>query len=536
MKTLESKKLPILLCLISGVLLALPWYESFTGLILLFAFTPLLYAEHLLSKKGSTTWNVMLHVALTFAVWAALDTWWIMNAAIAGLVAAIIIHTIFGSIVIGLFHITKKRLGKFAGYISLVFFWIAYEHFYTNAEISFPWLTLGNGFAKDILLIQWYEFTGVLGGSLWALLSNIILFHAFKSFLEQNKKKGYKLLGWSAGLIILPAVASLIIFNSIKETGEKVNVAILQPNIDPYSEKFGGMSNEDQAMILLNLAEAATDSNTSLVFGPETALQGSILEEGLSDNPSVAMVMQFAKRHPNTAFIVGMTSIKTYFTTIKPTPTARKSEYQDLFYDRYNAALQVDTAEFQIYHKSKLVVGVEKMPYINLLPFIEKLALNMGGTIGSLGTQEDRFVFQSANKNIRVAPAICYESVYGEYFTEWIKNGANIGAVITNDGWWGNTPGYRQHLTYSSIRAIETRRYIARSANTGVSAIINTKGEIVNKLGWWQRGYLKGDVIMNDKITTYVIWGDYIGRISTMLALLMLPVLLVQFLKKKKAE
>lgn len=138
MKTLESKKLPILLCLISGVLLALPWYESFTGLILLFAFTPLLYAEHLLSKKGSTTRNVMLHVALTFAVWAALDTWWIMNAAIAGLVAAIIIHTIFGSIVIGLFHITKKRLGKFAGYISLVFFWIAYEHFYTNAEISFP--------------------------------------------------------------------------------------------------------------------------------------------------------------------------------------------------------------------------------------------------------------------------------------------------------------------------------------------------------------------------------------------------------------
>jgi len=536
MKTLESKKLPILLCIISGVALALPWYESFTGLILLFAFTPLLYAEHILTKRESTTWSVMLHAAIVFAFWAAIDTWWIMNAAIAGLVAAIIIHTTLGSIVFGLFHITKKRFGKIAGYISFVFFWIAYEHFYTNAEISFPWLTLGNGFAKDILLIQWYEFTGVLGGSLWVLLSNILVFLTFTSFLEQNKKKGYKLGTWSAGLVLIPVVVSLLIYRSIEETGEKVKIAILQPNIDPYSEKFGGMTNEDQARILLNLAETATDSNTALVFGPETALQGSILEEGLSDNPSVALVLQFVKKHPNTAFIVGMTSIKTYFTSIKPTPSARKSEYQELFYDRYNAALQVDTSEFQVYHKSKLVVGVEKMPYLNLLPFVEKLALNMGGTIGSLGTQEDRLVFHSVNKDLKVAPAICYESVYGEYFTEWIKNGANIGAVITNDGWWGDTPGYRQHLTYSSIRAIETRRYIARSANTGVSAIINTKGEIVKKLDWWIRGYLKGDVVVNDKITTYVIWGDYIGRISTLLALLMLPVLLVQYLKTRKVE
>ena len=248
------------------------------------------------------------------------------------------------------------------------------------------------------------------------------------------------------------------------------------------------------------------------------------------------MVEQFIAKHPNAAMIVGMTSYRTYFTILKPTPTARKNPEQDFFYDRYNAALQVDGKDYQIYHKSQLVVGVEKMPYIEHLAFIENWALDLGGTTGSLGTQPERTVFESSNGSIKIAPAICYESVYGEYYTGWIKNGANIGAVITNDGWWGDTPGYRQHLSYSALRAIETRRYIVRSANTGVSAIINTKGEIVKKLGWWQRGYIKGEVITNDKITFYVIWGDYIGRIATLLALLMLPVLLVKFLKRKQKQ
>jgi len=536
MSILESKRLPLLLSVASGILLSLPWYESFSGLILLLAFTPLLFAEHLLTEKNSTTWKVMLHTALAFAIWTAIDAWWITNAAFAGLAAAIFINALFGSLVFGLFHITKKRLGLAPGYISLVFFWIAWEHFYTNAEISWPWLTLGFGFAKDTLFIQWYEYTGVLGGSLWAWLVNIALFLTLISFRSKKRKEAYKRIIWTIGLVLFPMVVSIAIYNNVDESGQKVHVAILQPNIDPYHDKFGGMTPEEQTAILLNLAEAAADSTTDLFIGPETALQGSIPEEVLLENASVVMVDQFIKKHPKAAMIVGMTSYRTYLTATKPTPSARRYPNQDLFYDRYNAALQLDGMGYQIYHKSQLVVGVEKMPYIAHLPFIERWALDLGGTVGSLGTQKERTVFQSNNNTIRVAPAICYESIYGEYYSGWIKNGANIGAVITNDGWWGDTPGYRQHLSYSSILAIETRRYIARSANTGISAIINTKGEVVEKLGWWQRGYIKGDVITNNEVTFYVIWGDFIGRIATLLALLMLPVLLVKFLRRKKHE
>lgn len=532
----HTKLLPLGLSIASGILLSLPWYQSMPGIIILFAFVPLLVAEHILTADGKSTKNVVLHAAITMAIWTTIDAWWITNAAIEGLIAAIIINTTLGSIVFGLFHITKKRLGNTAGYISLVFFWIAYEHFYTNAEISWPWLTLGNAFAHNVHTIQWYEFTGVLGGSLWALVTNILLFFTLQNIFLKNRKKVVQWAAWSFAVVIIPIIVSAVIYRNVKDNGIKATVAILQPNIDPYNEKFDGMSNLEQTTILLSLAQEASDSTVDFYIGPETALQGEIIENNLMANESVALVKGFADQHPNSTFIVGMTSYKTYQTATKPTPTARKVKGQDLYYDRYNAALQINRDGFQIYHKSKLVVGVEKMPYIDHFSFIENWALNLGGTVGSLGTQPNRTVFYTRNGMYRTAPAICYESVYGEYFTEWIKNGANIGIVITNDGWWGNTPGYHQHLSYSSLRAIETRRYIARSANTGISAIINTKGEITQQLGWWKRGFIKGQVVTNNKITFYVKAGDYIGRIATLLALLMLPVLLVKYLRGRNAE
>lgn len=508
------------------------------GMIILFAFVPLLFAEDILTRQGKATKSVVLYAALSIALWTTIDAWWITNAAPEGLAAAIIINTTLGSLVVALFHITKKRLGDTAGYISLVFFWIAYEHFYTNAEISWPWLTLGNAFAHNIHNIQWYEFTGVLGGSLWALTSNILIFLTIKAYL--SKSRNLMVIGscWSIGVIAIPIIISAVIYQNIKDTGTKVSVAIIQPNIDPYNEKFNGMSDLEQTTILLDLAHEAADSTVDFYIAPETALQGDIMENNLMANFSVPLVQHFIEKHPNASFIVGMASYRTYLTNSKPTPTARKMQGQNIYYDRFNAALQLNSNGFQIYHKSKLVTGVEKMPYLNHFPFIEKLALNLGGTTGSLGTQSTRTVFYSHNGQFRVAPAICYESVYGEYFAEWIKNGANIGVVITNDGWWGNTPGYHQHLSYSSLRAIESRRYIARSANTGISAIINQKGEITQQLGWWKRGFLKGDVVTNDRITFYVKAGDYLGRVSTFLTLLMLPVLLVNYLKErsKKAE
>ena len=101
--------------------------------------------------------------------------------------------------------------------------------------------------------------------------------------------------------------------------------------------------------------------------------------------------------------------------------------------------------------------------------------------------------------------------------------------IITNDAWWGNTPGYRQHLSYASLRAIETRRAIARCANTGISAIISPSGEIVSKTQWWKPEVLEGKIPLRDDITFFVAHGDITGRVCTFLFVLLLLALIVRF-------
>lgn len=153
------------------------------------------------------------------------------------------------------------------------------------------------------------------------------------------------------------------------------------------------------------------------------------------------------------------------------------------------------------------------MPYPHLLDFLGPLAIDLGGTVGGYGTQEERSVFaHSENSNWSGAPVICYESVYGEYVSEYVRNGAGAIFIITNDAWWSDSPGYKQHLQYASLRAIETRRSIARSANTGISAFFNQKGEILQKSGWWVQAALRDQVRFNQEQTFYTRHGEYIGH------------------------
>jgi len=137
---------------------------------------------------------------------------------------------------------------------------------------------------------------------------------------------------------------------------------------------------------------------------------------------------------------------------------------------------------------------------------------------------------------IPIGTAICYESVYGEYCTGYVKAGAEALTVITNDAWWGNTPGYQQHLRYASLRAIETRRDIARCANTGISAIINQRGDILSESTWWQKQVLKGTINLNTKETVFVREGDVIGKLCTFLFLLLTLAIIVRIFTFKDSE
>ncbi len=521
-----SKQKLFFLSLLSGVLLSLAWPERGFAALLFVAFVPLLIAEDAISYDPRyKPHHAFLFSFAAFLFWNVYTTFWIWNSTEWGSIVAMGSNAGFMAIVFWLFHITKKKLGERFGYFSLVCYWFAFEYLHLQWELSWPWLTLGNGFSAAYKWVQWYEYTGVFGGGLWIFLANILFFLWLK-----GPRSGKALVG-ILSLIILPILLSYVIYigrdASVTTPPTNIDVVVVQPNIDPYTEKFAGEERsipyDEQIRMMLALAEKKIDTATDYAVFPETAISEVVWENDLEMNESIRILRDFLKKYPHLKIVIGASSGKVYAPGEKLSETARKHEGSDQYYDYYNTAFQLDSSgKIQTYHKSKLVPGVERMPYPKIFGFLEGLAIRLGGSSGSLGTQDERSVFECRDKcnkeHICAAPVICYESIYGEYISEYIRKGANFIFIITNDGWWGNTSGYRQHLTYASLRAIETRREIARSANTGISCFVNMRGDIQQPTGWWTQAVTRSGLRPNSELTFYVRHGDYIAHAAIVLA------------------
>lgn len=531
-----KRSIRLLLSVLSGVLLSLAWL-GFPGWTLFLAFLPLLYLDRFFTERKSEFRSVSFwgHTFLAFIIWNILTTWWIVHATAAGVVLAVVTNSLLMSLTFWLAHVARRNFKSNLGYLSLIVFWISFEYFHFHWDIEWPWLTLGNGFANNIKIIQWYEFTGFLGGTLWVLLMNILIFKISGNWLEKLpfRKSIYPAVSFAL-LLIVPISISFSMYYSYEEKESPKKIVIVQPNIDPYSESYDLKAENEKMDNFITLAGSVIDNETDFVIGPETLFEnpGYWNENELNTNAQLNTLSDFLKDYPNAEMVFGVSSYKVYPDKKSATRTARTRN--DMTYDMFNTALFLgNDGQTQIYHKSKLVVGVEKMPFAKYLGFLGDIVINVGGTTNSLGSQKEPSNFSSKDKTI-VAPVICYESIFGEFVTEYVQKGAEIIFIITNDGWWKNTPGYHQHLSFASLRAIETRRSIARCANTGISCFISQRGDISQATEWWVPTAIKGTVNTNDKITFYVRFGDYIARISLFIGVLLALKLIVdRFLGKK---
>lgn len=513
----------LFLSALSALLLSAGWLWHGFVIFAFIAWIPLLELDFRLEKANVNRKGLLFfaYVYLAMLIWNIGTTWWILNSTIAGSVMAYLANSALMTIPIAFYRKTRIRLGNRNGMFALPFYWIAFEYLHMNWDLSWSWLNLGNVFAFRYYWVQWYEYTGVLGGTLWIMLVNIFLYRAF---FMPNPNRGKIVI--ATLLLFLPMILSYAILYNFKETGPKLEVVVVQPNINPYTEKFADSPNyvpvEEQVGRFIQLSEAKITDKTRFLFWPETAISSTINEDALKSEPIIVKLMDFVNRHPNLNLVTGITSYKVYESKEKATATARQQPGVG-YYDIFNAALWLSASHFpEIYHKSKLVPGVEQLPFPEIFGLLSSLAIDMGGTSGGLGKQETRSVFDAGADGIP-GPVICYESIYGDFVTGYVTLGANFIGIITNDGWWGNTPGHTDHLAYASLRAIENRRSIARSANTGISAFINSLGQAEQTLPYWTMGSLKQEITLNDKLTFYSRFGDYIGKLSVFLA----PVLLV---------
>ncbi|MCX6232218.1 MAG: apolipoprotein N-acyltransferase [Bacteroidetes bacterium] len=534
----------ILLSILSGLLLAAAWPLNGFCYLIFIAFIPMLWIEHEITKNPHQhgKFSFFLIAFAGFLVWNVLTTYWIWNSTKAGAIFAFLLMTFLMTLVFNFYHYSRKIIFKGnKAYLALILYWIAFEYFNLDWDFSFPWLILGNVFATHPQLVQWFDITGAFGGTLWVMLVNVLLFEILLHIRNKDKfsfKLNNKFLKTSLScllIVTLPLIFSLFTYYHYQEKGKATEVVAVQPNIDPYFEQYTTPPLEILER-MLNLAQQKTDSNVEFVLFPESALQEYIWEDRFSFSPSVNRLRYFVSAYPKLAVITGLSSRRLLEKGAAITAAARDyPDEKDRYYEEYNTALLVDqNGVLQLYHKSKLTPGVEKMPFKKIFKPIEKFALDLGGTIGTLGIDAERKVFHCKN-NSNVSPVICYESVYGAYVSEFVKNGAELLFIITNDGWWGNTAGHRQHFSYAALRAVECRRDFARSANTGISCFINQRGDVLQRTEYWKPDVIRQTLYANNTITFYVKFGDYIGIIALYGGLILLLLSLVKgFLLKRK--
>lgn len=521
MNAFIEKLSPLKVALLAGFVLVLGWSPLPTFPLLFVGIFLLLVLSEKLENESNRRFVWLFYIA--HFIWNIGTTWWVYKASLGGAIYMIFANSLLQITPWVLHRFTRSVLGSSKSLILFICFYIGFEHFHHVWDLSWPWLTLGNSLGSAPIFAQFYEFTGVAGGSIWILLGGLALYSKWAKL-----KFMHPLIA-----IMVPAVISLFIF-FIRDfdRGEPIQVGLVQPNFEPHDAKFD-IDPLLQLDTMLQQMEKLAQQGATLMVLPETALVGGIDESIPSKDRKFYRLERFIEKHPGIAIMGGCDSYRIY--SEKATATARQSRYdENMFYDQYNTGFYIDSLNLRpLYHKAKLVPGTEIMPYPGVFSFLDKVMISLDGTVNSLGRDYITLNYYSGD-SIAFTPSICYESIYGDWTAKFVRDGGNIISIMSNDGWWGQTYGYKQLLQYGQLRAIENRRWIARSGNTGISGVISPKGMLSKASTFWTRDAILATVYPRTELTMYTILGDYINRILFLVCLFVIPSVIVKWYVNRK--
>lgn len=537
-----------LLVLLSSTLLILsfPYTGSFTPFVFI-GLAPLLLLRQQFLNSNNKPWKLGLWTYLSFLLWNLGTTWWVANASVSGGFFAFTVNALLMTLVFGFWSYLDRKINTRYSFFMLIPIWLLFEFGHHRWDLSWPWLTLGNYFSVRTGWVQWYEWTGTLGGSAWILLVNILVFRLYNVYKEVAKRNQY--IFTLLGVLLLPIVVSqlLQVFAIPTLQPKQLHAVIVQPNIDPYKEKFTiSATNEAFADSIIVLANRHVTSQTDLILAPETSLPLSFIEERIGTFFFGQKLTQQVRKWPNANLLIGASTVRVF--DFKNSVASTPIPGEQRWYESYNSSLLLTKKEAPQYvHKSKLVPGVELVPFSAYLPFLSAIAIENGGTSGTLGVEKEPKIMtmqrnlhnsgdkQKENKQtVVLAPIVCYESIYGDFVRQQVMKGAQALCVLTNDGWWGNTPGYKQHFSFARLRAIETRRWVLRSANTGTSGSIDPSGKIIKKTPYWVKTAFSQTIQLRTDQTIYTTYGDWLAGISISWILLCFSIFLKHLSKKSR--
>jgi len=518
------------LALTSGLLLGIPWIIPSFFFLIFIAWEPLFQLEEDI-RHNQNRYALFNYAFTGFLLWNILGSWWISQAQWLGAIFIILANSLVQALVFWSASRVRTIL-RIPLFFPFLLIWMGYEHFHNIWDLAWPWLNLGNSLITAPKLIQWYEFTGVRGGSLWIILTNFAVFKTYEIY----QKRGLGLMApLGVGILLLllvPSFVSYQIHRNFREGGETVKIALIQPNLDPYTEKFVPEKQVQHLEEFFRTAETICDNETQYLFGPETLIVQQIDEKNPLASPYYRQIMDFQQKHPRLNILLGVHSYQKLGNDIPP--GSRFDREKGFYYEAFNTALFLAPGSApQFYHKTKLVPIFERMPFVKYLGFLGRFSLELGGYTGTYSYRQESTTFVSPDGSISILPIVCFESVFGLYCAQNLSQQKGFITMITNDGWWKNTPGYRHHYNFSPVRAIECRRDLVRVANTGISALIDARGMVTAQTPWWKKATLTGKVHLRQGRTFFARHGDYLGRISLALGILLIICGVIRNLRAK---
>jgi apolipoprotein N-acyltransferase len=478
---------PFQLAIISGILIGIS-YPPIPGITAWFGFVPLIHIWLNESPKESARWSFLSAVIANFIsfYWIGLNSGATLFPVLLSLISCVIYLSSMWAIIGWSIAFLEKRSANALAMIP--FIWVTFEWLRSFGPLGFPWANLAITQTKFLPVLQIIDTTGSEGVGFWILLLNTLIYLLFR-YNNFNKK----FISILVIVFLIPWIFGTLRLQSYvkKENHNTRNVSAIQPNINP-NQKWDVRFRDRLYTIMDSLNLEAYSYNPDLVLWPEAAL------------PAYMRVSSLRNKYES---LVHKTNIPLLMGTV---------DYSYELNERlsYNGAIYFGIKDNKIYHKNFLVPFAEYIPLSNHFKILKKL--NFGQANFSHGKSFTTFPIDT----VQFGNLICYESSHPFVTRKFMQNGAKFLTIEANDAWLRNSSGVRQHFELAILRAIEQRVGIVRSANTGISGVIQPSGRVDHRVPFGAQEVFKGKVILNDKITFYGTFGSIFSQLCFIITLI----------------
>ena len=481
---------------ISAILIGLSRLPIHLNFLIFIGFIPLFkYFEK--NRK----FKELLFSGFSFSLFYTIITLhWINLVTVPGFFGIIILFTFYFTILFSLINLSWTYLNKLR-FTVFILLWLSFEFLQNFGEFKFPWFNIGYSISEYLWLLQVAEIGGIYFIGSLIFLSNILLYK-----LKSSPKKYFILL---ISFFLIWIGYGILRVKTLKQIKRNKKVAVIQPNI-PQELKWNPSYREKAFEKYFKLSKQAKNKGADLVILPESAITVRIFHSSFYRN----QIKQFVTKNKLSLF------------TGFPHFTIADSSHAEPYY-HYNTASLIDKRGNikDPYYKNNLVPFGERFPFLDIFPFMWDIHLGQANF-----TPGKDLKYYKIN-DLKFSPLICFEIAFPKMTLKMSKANTDFIINITNDAWFGQSSGAYQHAAITRFRAAETRTQIFRSANTGISLIVNPDGSYNDKIELMKEGFIISKIITVQRKSIYVkylYWLPYFILILSAIFLLFLLLIIMR--------